>query len=489
MKQLLGILILTTLLTACSVWQSAPTLAPVAPTAEQPAPRQQPPQGKPPLPSLTAPVATTRAPLSPAKPIQPGERLVTFVPSEGIGNIAVQVSLPQKTRYAEGAGIVVETQTFATRGDGLASNNNFATLGLIHITYLNPGQLDREIKSDGVNDYGGEKSIQALRDVIRYAAGQIPDRDGRYLVERIAIRPLTNEIGLFAFSHPGIAAVNVLALHGKQLQVGYFVGRENPTTDTLTSVEVGYWDDQNRAVLNPLYQYAKNYSAQQITIDYSTIRWDATYRDSQFVGRPYFDLNKNGKRDETDHLLGSRIPQMFGKRFYSAALTQALRNNGALTNANWLADLATPEEAATMWQYRSSPPRYATLATTTPNLKVMPVFAQHDHVQPAPDKPHIHQAYDGFRRAANLWTRLNPDAAYLAWLNPKLGATFAEHAANTEPSNWADAERWAYPDLPGAAVLATMAAIAEMADRLHYNRWDANLDKPLAECPTPQLKP
>lgn len=439
-------------------------------------------------PSTPAPLANSPK-QSPQRLTQPGERLITQVLSDGIGNIAVQVALPQRARYTEGAGIVVEVETFATRGDGLGESQAFTSIGLIHITYLNPGQTDRGIKSDGGFDYGGENSIQALRDVLRYAAGQIPDQAGYTLGERIALKPLPNEIGLFAFSHPGIAAINVLAIYGAQLNVGYFVGRENPTTDTLTAVEVGHWDEQNRAVLNPMYQYPKNYSAQQITLDYGAIRWDAAYRDSQYAGRPYFDLNKNGKRDDGDFVLGSRIPTLFGKRVYSAALAQALKQNGALTTANWPSDLATPEASAMLWQFRSSPSRYATLAKTTPNLKAMLVFNQHDHVQPAPDKPHIHQAYDGLHRAANLWTRLNPDAAYLAWLNPKLANAFTEHAANTEPANWLDAEQWAYPNLSGAGNFATMASVAEMADRLHFNRWEPNLDKLLADYPAQSQKP
>ena len=31
-------------------------------------------------------------------------------------------------------------------------------------------------------DYGGEQSIRILRDVIRFASGLIPDKDGRYLL-------------------------------------------------------------------------------------------------------------------------------------------------------------------------------------------------------------------------------------------------------------------------------------------------------------------
>ena len=432
-----------------------------------------------------APLVSTAGARMPVQLAKPGERLVVYIPSEGIGMIAVQVTLPQSARYSEGAGVVVEVQTFATLGNGLASTNDFSSLGLIHLTYLNPGQISNGISSEGTNDYGGPLSIQVLRDVIRYASGETADRDGYRLSERSMVKPLSGELGLFAFSHPGIAAVNVLALYGNQIQVQYLVGRENPTADTLTAVEAGYWDEQNHAVLNPLYRYPQNYTAKSLDVDYSTIRWDGFYRDNQSIGRPYFDLNKNGKRDESDFVLGSRIPTMFGKRVYSAALTRALADNGALSLANWPADLATPSESAEWWQYRSSTERYVALATMEPNLKTMLVFNQHDHVQPAADKPHIHQAYSGLRAAA-LWVRLNPDSAYLTLYNPKLAASYTEHTANSEPSNWLDVEKWAYPNLAGADQIASLAAVAEMADRMHFNQWVANLDQVLSSYPVPQ---
>lgn len=245
--------------------------------------------------------------------------------------------------------------------------------------------------------------------MIHYAAGQIPDRDGYYLKDRSSIPPLLGNIGLYAFSHPGIAAVDVLALYGDKIGVAYFVGRENPTLDTLTAVEAGYFDENNRPVLNPLYTYLEDYSPTQISIDYSSIRWDPEYHEkgSPYVGVPYFDLNGNDILDGGDHPLGTRVPTMYDKRSYSTALFQALQANGALTEANWPADVAMPDEAAALWPFRESAERYPELAAKTPDLKVMLVFADRDHVQPAPDKPQIHQAFNGFYHAADLWTRID----------------------------------------------------------------------------------
>ncbi len=411
-------------------------------------------------------------------PAQAGGQVVTYVPSTGIGNIAVRLTFPQAPRYPDGAGVVVDVAPFFTPVNDFYEDLDAAPIGLIRVAYLWPGKESQSTgaRSDGEFDYGGETSIQALRDVIRFAAGQIPDADGHYIGDLSPVPVLTEQVGLYAFSHPGIAVVNVLALYGDQLNVRYFVGRENPTVDALSAVELGYWGENNQPVLNPLYRYPDNYSPITITLDYSSVRWNAEHQYPQqpaYVGYPYFDLNGNEQYDQTDFILGYKVPNMLGKRVYSAALTRALRDNGALTDTGWPAELATPEEAAAWWTFRVTPPRYLLLAGKTPDLKVLLLFAKDDHVQPLLDKPHIHQAYDGFRHAAGLWTRLNPDAAYL----PEAQFPgYQDHPANTEPSDWADARDWGYPSVNVGPKLAPQSAVAEMADRIHENNWSPDLD-------------
>ena len=165
------------------------------------------------------------------------------------------------------------------------------------------------------------------------------------------------------------------------------------------------------------------------------MRWDAAYTDPHTgsVGRAYLDLDTSEYgRSANDFIMSWRIPVIFGKRSYSVALTQALLDTGALTASTWPADLATPEEAARDWPFRQSPGRYVDLRTMMPGLKVMLVFAQTDHAQALPDKPHIHQAYQGFRFEAGLWVRLNPDRAYVQALLPAARNDFPDNPADTQ---------------------------------------------------------
>jgi hypothetical protein len=408
----------------------------------------------------------------------PGETLVTYIDSENIGKIAVQVSLPQTARYPEGAGVVVEVNTFLTPENRFYVSADVTQVGLIHVAYLWPGVSDRNVASEGVFDYGAELSIQALRDVIRFASGEITNSEGFYLDQLVAIQPLYDNVGLYAFSHPGQAAVNVLSLHGNQIpNVSYFVGRENPTIDKLTAVEVGYFSDKNRPELNPLYSYPRDYSPTDISIDYSSILWDAEYTEegSNWIGVPYFDLNGNGRLDGGDHPLGRRVPAVNGKRLYSIDLTKALQDNNAFAETGWPNDVADIDLVKLVWEFQNSTLRYPDIGQKLPNLHVMIVFARFDHVQPALDKPHIHHAYDGFRHSANLWVRLNPDQAYVSWVNADLGAEYSDHAANQEPGDWLEIEGWGYSNRPAASQLVPLAAVAEMADRTQANNWETGL--------------
>jgi hypothetical protein len=150
--------------------------------------------------------------------------------------------------------------------------------------------------------------------------------------------------------------------------------------------------------------------------------------------------------------------------------------------------LATPAETQAAWPFRITVHNYPAFVTQAPNLKVMLVFAQDDHVQAAETKPHIHQAWDGFVVAAGLsWVRMNPDLAYVQAINPSYGAGFPDNPANSEPADWHNIRPWGFPAGPGGVrENVWLASVAEMADRVRANNWDDNLDEVLVKYPPPQ---
>ncbi len=415
----------------------------------------------------------------------PGESFVTEIDSAGIGRIALQVSIPENPRYGDRTGVVVEVNTFLTPANRFYTSLDASAVGLIHITYLWPGISDGAYSSDGLFDYGGPDSIQALSDVIRFATGESPNADGSYLDELISLEVLYDNVGLYAFSHPGQAAINVLGHHGNQFPgLAYYVGRENPTIDKLTAVEVGYFDLDNHPVLNPLYEYPQDYSSTAIVLEYDSIQWDAAYTepDASWQGVPYFDLNSNGVYDSGDHRLALRIPAVEGKRVYSIELTRALKENRVFPQGSWPEDVADLALAKETWAYQDNTRTFPKIGTHLPDLKVMLVFARFDHVQPASDKPHVHHAYDGLSDAG-IWVRLNMDKSYLEWVSPQLGGAYLDHPAGTEPVDWRESESWGYKNLPGSAQLAPLAAVAEMADRTQSGNWSGDLDAILFDYP------
>jgi len=416
------------------------------------------------------------------KKAAPGETMITHICSPENGNIPVRVQLPELPRYPEGAPVVVVASTwfvkkYTPRFVSFDVKYDPTEVGAIFVTHLWPGKEDPETgaSSQGTYDYGGPNSLAALRDTILFASGALPDTHGYYIGELMEMKPLTNNVGLYASSHAGVVATNVLAYHAENLScIKYFVGRENPTRDEMYALEFGHFDEQRNPVFNPYYDPA-GYTPNSISIDFSHLGW--IQNQDYPEGMPYFEVPAG-----PDHILPGTGPDMEGKRYFSRALTRALLANGVFTLDNWPTDLAKPQETENFWPYRITVRNYYRFRAL-PNLKVMLVFARDDHVQAAPDKPHIRQAYDGFRKIAGLWVRLNADEVYFLDLDDTLNE-YPENVSNTEPSDWMDARQWGYPAGYGSQLYVytgSMAGIAEMADRVQANNWSDNLDQILYE--------
>jgi hypothetical protein len=401
-----------------------------------------------------------------------GEQFVTYVETEGVGKIAVQVTLPKEPRHEEGAPVLIPISTFFTEMKSFERDlQRLSEEGFIHVSYIWPGKSTPVgIFSEGEFDYGGEDSILALRDVIAFASGSGVNDEGYTLDQLVDLEIAFENTGLYAFSHPGIAMTNVMAFYGEELpNVSYLVGYENPTDDYFSSVELGYWEKGTRYE-NPLYSF-EDYDPVSIEIDYSSVAYDFA------LDRAYFDLNGNGRSDGEDYMLGSRIPTLFDKRYYSVELTRALFENGL--EANWPEDLATVSDVEAVWPFRTSSENFELLAARS-DLKVMMIFSSAQHVQGAPDAPSVHQAYDGFS-SANMWIRFNPDFAYVsAFANPGADlSAYEEHEAQTEPEDWSTAAEWGFAAFRGSPQTIGFSGILEMADRVASEDWSADLEEVL----------
>ena len=413
----------------------------------------------------------------------PGETTITHVRSPENGCIAVRIQVPDVARYQEGAPVVVVASTwfvqkYTPRFVSFDTKHDPTEVGAIFVTCLWPGKEDPETgaSSEGTYDYGDPNTLAALRDTILFASGRLPDIRGYYIDELMEVNPITANVGLYASSHAGVVATNVLAYHAEDLCcVKYFVGRENPTRDEMYALEFGHFDDIRNPVFNPYYDPA-GFTPNSISIDYSKLRWiqDETYPE----GIPFFEVPAGD-----DYILSGVGPHIDGKRFYSRALTSALLENNIFNLDTWPDDLARPGQTESFWPYRITVHNYHHFAGHLPNLKVMLVFAMDDHVQATPDKPHIHQAFYGFHHTAGLWVRLNADEVYFLSLDQSL-SEYPEREANTEPADWMNARQWGYPAAYGSQLYVytgSLAGIAEMADRVQADDWSEDLDSVLYE--------
>jgi hypothetical protein len=414
-----------------------------------------------------------------------GEILYTHVESPENGDIAVRIDIPETPRYQESAPVVVAASTWFVDKYNLDETEfhlvyNPVDVGCITLSYLWPGKTDpdTQIQSDGEYDYGGPLSLAALRDVICFALGLVPDVDGNYLHELIEIEVLYDNVGLFASSHAGVVATNVMAYFGETFPgLAYFVGRENPTMPEMYPLEIGHWDEGHNPIYNPYYDHT-GYTPTSISVNYFFLTWivNASFPE----GRPLFVVPGGN-----DYVLDDKGPRIDGVRFFSYPLTKALEDNGAFPQG-WPDDVATPQMTASFWPYRTPVGNFEDIGLNLPDLKVLLPFATDDHVQTAPDKPHIRHAYDGFRKSAGLWTRLNCDLAYVqreVHASAALEDGFPDNDANSEPEDWySEAGAWGFAGKLNDEMTARtipLAGVAEMADRVYFDNWDNNLSQVL----------
>ena len=408
--------------------------------------------------------------------------ITTIYSEEAGGHFAVRVKEPPQPRFEDGAPPVIIASGWFAGVKGFNDKFDYTDIGMVDVSYLWPGTEDTQsgAVSDGTWDNLGPTSIAAKRDAIRFACGEITDSQGSTIHDLTSVTVLTDLTGMYASSHPGVGATNVLAYEGEDLGcVKYLIGRENPTRDEMYPLEIGHWDEDNPSVVvdHGHYQYPKDFSATMIKVDYDSAGW--TWEGFP-EGRPYLVRD-----DGSWHVFGSKGPSIDGVRYFSRALTAALEKNDAFAPDPWPARVATLADTVEFWPYRVAVDgehhnSYEAIGTKLSSLKVMLLFAADDHVQTAWDKPHVHQAWIGFKETAGLdFVRMNPDKAYMALVAPEGAPHYFERPANKSPDDWSDVRPWGYPNEHFTLSQASDAAVAEMVDRVRADNWTDDLDGPL----------
>jgi hypothetical protein len=417
------------------------------------------------------------------------EQIDISLPTEsaGTGSLAVRLFAPSESNRSylrEGVPIVIEVPGGNSTG-GLMPSRSSGLEGFIYLTFLFPGGRFEGRTSAGTYDHRGLNSIKALRDVILFASGQLPDSQGRTIDTIVRVPVLTENIGLLTLSNGGPISVVTLALYGAQLpNVKYIIDWENPTNGQIVNTDAGPGANfecpaSGRPQVRPRLTnpYYRGYGPVILDIDYSRIAYDSSTdrlfldgnQNSRFdtttdvSGCRTTDLNKNGQLDpEEDFGLSPSPYSVPGERkHYSLQAIEAAHD--AKLFSSWPASIDTPEESNTFWEIRDAARNYDALAKVRPDLKMLILTSVEDHVQTVPGKPHIRQPFDAFVRH-KLWVKLNPSRASVIAVDTRLQARtdLPENAPNSAPADW-NRYSYAYPEgIPDAVYYA--AAVREMAE-------------------------
>ncbi len=412
------------------------------------------------------------------------------------GTLAVRIFSPSSTsrmRHSEGAPVLILAPGADNPGS-LEAPVPQAT-GAIRISFIYPGGRDlaTQRSSSGSYDYRGERSIAAMRDVILYAAGQLPDSNGRRIGQVVPVPVLSNNIGLFGSSNGGNMVIAVLAAHGAQLAsyVKYVIQWESPVLSQVATVDAGptrlYCSNNRRESLasgNPWYRPEGN-SLTELAIDYSRIRYSptnasvsvffdgngdgryTTIADPTRPGCQTPDLNGDGQISTLEDRPLGAYGSATGKQYYSRQATSALAASG--TVQSWPTTIATAEEAATYWDQREAVRLYGQAIAQVPRLEAMVLTSYADHVQTTmTENAHVRMAFEHLNNHG-VWVRINPARQSAIGVDPRLStrSDLPETPANTAPADWTARSTYTYPDNVESIYWA--AAVYEMADRARAN--------------------
>ena len=421
----------------------------------------------------------------------------THIPSDGGGTegICVKIIPPPFQRFPGGSPVAVYVEG-GTKGDGLNGTGLKLELeGFVEIYFNFPGSGHLEDASGGEYDLRGPECLKALRDVIKFASGELADNNGKNLSDFLKkVDPDYKNVGLIGLSNGGNAAIAAAGMFGDQLSfLSWIVNYESPVGDGMPTCDAGSNGSSANPSVNPAY------NTETGEFDLSLIAWDDTVsinKNHSFVnlcemhGGLYFDVNKNGVVDEGTDFIPVPFVYQIGsdyKAFYSVRIMQEAvgRNLIPSTPPSHIPTLSQTED---FWLYRNGENWIEQAVQKIPDLMFIVEASETDHAQSAPDHPHVLIQYQGFCDAGCRFVRLNPDRTYVENI---LGFSAPDAADNDAFASFTHENITTGlqpPRTGGYPISVTVkAAACEAADRTYYNNTDYQTDEILSsvnECRT-----
>ncbi len=408
----------------------------------------------------------------------------TRVPSEIAGSegIFVRINRPNVARYgALGAPVVIHIAGgFGSTGLTVA-NPPWSLPDCIEIRFNFPGGGTGTTRSGGVYDDRGPNCLKALRDVIRFALGTTTDVNGKKLSELVSpIQPLAANVGLVGWSNGGNATIAVAGLHGSEIAgLAWIVNWESPVGDGMPGAECGA--NPRLGATNPTVNPAYNPDTGEF--DFTMLAYNDTVTISAqgppLRGGLYFDVTGNGVPNlGVDFILHPHAVRTGNatKAYYSNRVIKAATAANLLPNPV-PAHIATAAETEEFWRPRNGESWFADAVRYNPQLMFLVEASESDHVQSAPDHPHVLIQYEGFRLAGARFVRLNPDRAYVESVLSRSAPSAVDNDAFLPFDHLSIRSALEPAGVDGVPTnVGVAAAIYELADRTQTNNVSPQLE-------------
>lgn len=388
------------------------------------------------------------------------------VPSSAGGEpgIYVRISKPNAPRYGNDAPVVMHI-TGGWDGKGVSKTGfGYIEQGFIELQFNFPGSGIPNQQSGGIYDDRGKNCMQAAADVARFALGLACDTYGYRLHQMLSpIQPLYSNTGLCGWSNGGNAAITTAGAFGDTLPgLAWIVNWESPVGDGMPTVDAG-----TAGNLNPAYNDSTG------TFDWTYLSYSGTItQEGNNSGGLYFDMDGDQEVDTGYDF----IPKPYFYRdtlYYSEQIREAAFQQ-SLTLAPCF---ATVKACDSFWYWRNGEPWIDDAVNANPDIMFIVEAGDEDHVQGAPDHPHILYQYEGFRQAGARFVRLNPDQIYVEYI---AGLSISNAADNDAfiPFDHLSIRNAVEPRGPGnvSMKIGAGAALCEVADRTRWNNLDVQLN-------------
>lgn len=427
----------------------------------------------------------------------------TYVPSEAAPGqgLAVNLIYSAKPRYKEGAPVLVLVPG-GNGSQGLDFSMHAAQQGFVELRFAFPGGGKPGFFSSGIYDNRGIKSQEALRDIMRFAAGEIADHQGKKINELLPIKVDNKSIGAVGWSNGGNTLLVTLGKYIDQLPfLSWVAFYESPVGNMFYPPSLGGCHDM---MLNKHYRQGTAATG-QVVVDYKKLRYQKGVSkapgahkkvdEPELPGVAYFDENNNSAWDESSEFALPYATDIgIEKQIYPPAVTKVLAllpefqppkpdpdkkpKKGEKPPPPPPTPFVSYDESIAYFRERDGSQYIKGIIQQRPDL-AFTVFGSHlDHLQRQPDHPHIALLYNSLLEHKPKFLRLNPSSQYVAAVTFMKPSTFVEN----RPSLSIEADTMdQYLEPEGLIPVYTFmeAAAAELADRVHTAKWNKILEAPL----------